>query len=86
MLTKSRPGRSANSTAYTVPSGPIISETCETEVPEAAPKYKTFEPGLIQISSIPPATAAASFDENGFQTRYSILPSASVSTAIRFSP
>ena len=25
--------------------GPTISETCETVVPDAAPRYKTFEPG-----------------------------------------
>ena len=27
--------------------GPTISETCETVVPEAAPKYSTLEPGLM---------------------------------------
>jgi len=28
-------------------------------VPEAPPKYKTFEPGLICVSSTPPIIAAA---------------------------
>ena len=38
MLTRSRPERWENSTAYTAPSGPTMSETWETEVPEAAPR------------------------------------------------
>lgn len=29
--------------------GPTTSDTCETVVPEAAPKYKTLEPGGICI-------------------------------------
>ena len=36
-----------NSTAYTFPFGPTISETWETVVPEAAPKYNTLAPGTI---------------------------------------
>ena len=37
-LIRSRPGRCENSTAYTQPVSPIKSETCETEVPLAAPR------------------------------------------------
>ncbi|KAE9532299.1 hypothetical protein AGLY_009922 [Aphis glycines] len=59
-LIKSRPDLCENSTAYTI-------------VPLAAPKYNTFDPGGIWISSIPPNIAAANFDLNGFHTRYSIL-------------
>jgi hypothetical protein len=55
--------------------GPTTSDTWETVVPEAAPKYKTLAPGLIQMFSIPPTTAAAIFDLKGFQTRYSTFPS-----------
>lgn len=33
MLTRSRPERWENSTAYTAPVGPTKSETCDTEVP-----------------------------------------------------
>ena len=42
MLMRSRPGRWANSTAYTTPVGPTMSETCETVVPAEAPKYRTY--------------------------------------------
>ena len=48
-----RPGLCENSTAYTVPSGPRMSDTCETVVPEAAPRYSTLEPGGIQMLSTP---------------------------------
>ena len=58
-LIKSRPGRWENSTAYTEPVGPTMSDTCDTEVPAAAPRYRTLDPGLIQILSTPPKTAAA---------------------------
>ena len=37
-LMRSRPERWENSTAYTSPSGPTMSETWETVVPDAAPK------------------------------------------------
>uniref|UniRef100_A0A2M4CA94 Putative secreted protein n=1 Tax=Anopheles marajoara TaxID=58244 RepID=A0A2M4CA94_9DIPT len=84
-FSRSRPERCENSTAYTSPSGPTTSETCETVVPEAAPRYSTFDPGGIWILSTPPSTAAASFERNGFHTLYSFL-SPSVSTEIRFSP
>ncbi len=38
MLMRSRPERCENSTAKTVPSGPTMSATWETEVPDAAPR------------------------------------------------
>jgi hypothetical protein len=38
----------------------------DTEVPLAAPRYKTFFPGAIKILSIPPITAAANFERKGF--------------------
>ena len=53
--------------------GPTISETCETVVPDAAPRYKTFEPGGMWILSTPPKIAAANFDLKGFHTLYSVL-------------
>lgn len=62
-----------NSTAKTEPSGPTISDTWDTLVPEAAPKYKTFEPGLMWILSTPDKIEAASFDLKGFQILYSIF-------------
>ncbi len=37
-LMRSRPLRWENSTAKTMPLGPTMSETCETEVPDAAPR------------------------------------------------
>ena len=66
-----------NSTAKTVPSGPTTSETCDTLVPEAAPRYNTLAFGLICILDIPCKIAAANLDRKGFHTRYSILPSGS---------
>lgn len=72
-LIRSRPDRLENSTAYTSPSGPTTSETCDTVVPEAAPRYNTFEPGGMYMLSIPPRIAAANFDRKGFHTRYSIF-------------
>ena len=36
-----------------------MSETCETVVPEAPPKYNTLEPGLMWVSPTPPIIAAA---------------------------
>jgi len=47
MLTKSLPDLAENSTAYTIPSGPTMSETWETVVPEAPPKYNTLDPGTM---------------------------------------
>lgn len=54
-FTRSLPDLLENSTAYTmpnvihvnVPSGPTISLTCETVVPDAAPKYSTLALGLM---------------------------------------
>lgn len=67
---------------YTTPSnalqhltGPTMSETWDTVVPDAAPRYSTLAPGLIWILSTPPTMAAASLLLKGFHTRYSILPS-----------
>ena len=78
MLIKSRPDRCENSTAYTTPSGPTRSLTCDTVVPDAAPRYSTLLPGPIQMFSTPPTMEAASLERNGFHTRYStFLPSAS---------
>lgn len=57
-----------------------MSETCDTVVPEAAPRYMTFTPGLIWIWSTPPRMAAASFERNGFQALYSIFVSPSWKT------
>ena len=62
MLMRSLPDRCENSTAKTVPVGPTTSATCETEVPLAAPRYRTFAPGFMYISSRPPNIPAASFD------------------------
>jgi hypothetical protein len=53
--------------------GPTISETWDTVVPEAAPRYKTLDPGFIQMFSTPPTMAAASLDLKGFHALYSIL-------------
>merc|ERR1719215_2528391 len=68
-----------------------MSLTWDTLVPAAAPKYSTFEPGLIQMLSTPPRTAAAILDRKGFHTRYSNLvvfplESGGPSTEMRFSP
>jgi len=54
-----------------------MSDTWLTVVPEAAPRYKTLEPGLMYMFPTPPMMAAANFDRNGFQARYSILSSPS---------
>lgn len=101
ILIRSLPDRWENSTAKTVPVEPTISATCDTEVPLAAPRYRTLAPGRTNISSRPPNIPAANFDLNGFHTRYSVLVAgggasplvrADVlfaeldSTAIRFSP
>ena len=79
-----------NSTAKTVPSGPTMSETCETLVPDAAPKYRTFKPGLMWMLSTPERMDAASLDRKGFQILYSIFcvaPSTpGISELILFSP
>jgi hypothetical protein len=40
----------------------MMSDTCETVVPEAAPRYKTLLPGIIPVSEIPPTTEAAILD------------------------
>src|SRR3546814_1074621 len=53
ILMRSRPGRCANSTAYTQPVGPTISDTCDTVVPAEAPRYKTLEPGPMKMLSTP---------------------------------
>ena len=50
-----------------------MSATCDTEIPLATPKYKTFEPGRIKTSSIPPMIATASLLLNGFHTWYSTV-------------
>ena len=95
MLIKSRPERWENSTAKTIPLGPTMSATWLTEVPEAAPRYRTLLPGRMKISSRPPRMPAASLLRKGFQTLYSVLvvvvvPSAAgvglFSMAMRFSP
>lgn len=62
-----------------------MSDTWDTVVPDAAPRYMTFEPGLMWIWSTPPKMAAASFDRKGFHALYSIFVSPS-STFILFSP
>jgi hypothetical protein len=83
------PLRCENSTAYTAPFGPTMSETCETDVPDAAPKYSTLQPGLICILSTPANMAAANLLRKGFQTRYSTfcgVPPSSTSVLTRFSP
>ena len=51
--------------------GPTMSETCDTVVPDAAPKYRTLLPGSMWIEPTPPRMAAASFDRNGFHALYS---------------
>src|SRR5689334_8827395 len=79
-LISSRPGRCANSTAYTVPSGPTTSLQCDTVVPDAAPRYNSLQPGLMKIFSTPATMAAATLERKGFHTRYSTLPSVSVYT------
>lgn len=63
--------------ACMVLTGPTMSETWDTVVPEAAPRYMTFAPGLMWIWSTPPKMAAASLERNGFQALYSILVSPS---------
>ena len=57
--------------------GPTMSDTWLTVVPEAAPRYSTLLPGLIWMASTPPKMAAANLDRNGFQARYSNLISPS---------
>lgn len=39
-----------------------MSDTCDTVVPDAAPRYKTFAPGTIPVYEIPPMTDAAILD------------------------
>ena len=39
--------------------GPTKSETWETVVPLAPPRYRTLDPGFMKISLIPPIIAAA---------------------------
>ena len=48
-----------------------MSDTWETDVPAAAPRYRTLEPGLIHMLSTPPRMAAATFcdDEGMFVVR-----------------
>mmetsp|Transcript_16769 Transcript_16769/g.29378 ORF Transcript_16769/g.29378 Transcript_16769/m.29378 type:complete len:231 (-) Transcript_16769:54-746(-) len=94
IFTRSRPDRCENSTAYTAPSGPTTSATCDTVVPDAAPRYNTLAPGRMQGFSTPPIIAAAILDRNGFHTRYSTFSLVgfplwsilSTSTEILFSP
>lgn len=66
--------------------GPTISETCDTVVPLAAPKYSTLAPGAIHILVTPPKIAAPNLDLNGFHARYSLFSPVPSSTEIRFSP
>jgi len=74
-----------NSTAKTAPVGPTMSETWETLVPEAAPRYSTLPPGLMWMLSTPAKTDAASFDLKGFHTLYSVFSPSAASTLILFS-
>lgn len=62
MFIKSRPTLCENSTAYTIPSAPMMSETWETVVPDAAPKYRTLDPGTMAVWEMPPKTDAAILD------------------------
>ena len=71
-LMRSRPGLWANSTAYTKPfyllygtrvyTGPTISDTWETVVPDAAPKYSTLLPGSMKMLRIPPYVDEENYD------------------------
>jgi len=74
-----------NSTAKTAPVGPTMSDTWETLVPEAAPRYRTLPPGLMWMLSTPAKTDAASFDLKGFHTLYSVFSPSAASTLILFS-
>lgn len=60
--------------------GPTMSDTWLTVVPEAAPRYMTLLPGLMWISATPPKMAAASLDLKGFHDLYSFLISPSCNT------
>lgn len=62
-----------------------MSDTCDTLVPEAAPRYSTLPPGLMWMLSTPASTEAASLDLNGFQTLYSVFSPSAASTLILFS-
>ena len=46
-----------------------MSDTWETDVPAAAPRYRTLEPGLIQMLSTPPRMAAATVYSINIQIR-----------------
>ena len=59
-----------------------ISETCDTVVPEAAPRYKTLLPGFIQMFSTPPRIAAANFDRNGREEFVNVCKSINVEMTI----
>merc|ERR1719387_333664 len=65
-----------------------MSETCETVVPEAPPRYSTLLPGLMGMEPMPPTIPAPSFERKGFHTRYSVFSSglSSLSAINRFSP
>lgn len=76
-LDKGRRGLEPLNLPYHPLTGPTMSETWETVVPEAAPRYSTLHPGLMWIWSTPPRMAAASLERKGFQARYSILSSPS---------
>ena len=85
IFTKSLPLLCENSTAQTQPVGPTISDTWDTVVPEAPPKYKTLKPGLIQVSEIPPIIEAAILERYGFHTLYSVFSPPGRSTLTLFS-
>lgn len=53
--------------------GPTRSETWETVVPFAAPRYKTLAPGFMYILLTPLTIQAHNFDLNAFQTLYSVF-------------
>lgn len=50
-----------------------MSDTCDTVVPFAAPRYNTLQPGGMWMLPTPPTIAAANLDRKGFHTRYSIF-------------
>lgn len=62
-----------------------MSDTWETLVPEAAPRYSTLPPGLMWMLSTPASTEAASLDLKGFHTLYSVFSPSPASTLILFS-
>src|SRR3989304_183519 len=71
LLMRSRIDREANSTQYTCPFSPTMSETWLGVVPEAAPKYRTRCSGFIGMVCTPLRMTAAILLLNASQTRYS---------------